>query len=199
MIFSPGVVCAHLCCSLCFASIGCTVHKARVPSAFTISRFHHSHDVKVVIRIACDCNCRPFRIPFDAILCLLASISNGVMAFLLLPTHFFSSRRRRHRVVVAFVRSNGDAVAATLNVKVMARDRAARSIFALQKLCLSADIKYNKFQRATFSVCFSHSARLLHRLDAHPFAHMRQTIRFRVRVSRKMLISDTMPLPHCCH
>lgn len=37
-----------------FASIGCSANGACL---------HHSHDVIVVIRIACDCNCRLVRIP----------------------------------------------------------------------------------------------------------------------------------------
>lgn len=69
-----------------------------------------SHDVKVVIRIACDCNCRLFRIPFDAILCLLPSLSNDVMAFCATAnarhtythsSHTFFLVFNRHVVVIA--------------------------------------------------------------------------------------------------
>lgn len=58
--------------------------------------------------------------------------------------------------------------------KVVAEDETKQQeAFACMKLCLRTDIKYDKFQRATFSAPFCYSARLLHRLDAH----MRHTIR----------------------
>lgn len=118
---------------------------------------YHSQDVIVVILIACDCNCRLVRIPFDAGI----GFQTIVMAFLLLPTHFFffSRRRRCHRhrrcAVVAFGVSNSNAVVACWIWIVVARDQTARSIriSLLHKLCLSTDIKYNKIPMShVFSV-----------------------------------------------
>lgn len=77
--------------------------------------------------------------------------------------------------------------------KVVAEDETKQQeAFACMKLCLRTDIKYDKFQRATFSAPFCYSARLLHRLDAH----MRHTIRRHEDAHKRHHAVATHT--HCC-
>lgn len=138
MIFCCCRCCCCLCRSLHFHRWQCT---RRVPSAIihsTISPYtcgdsRNSYCLRLqlpTISHSFWCHIVLVRIDFKR--------RDGISAA---ANTFFSRprRRRRHHVVVAFGRSNGNAVAATLNAKVMAGKRTARSI------CFAETLSFNQY------------------------------------------------------